>query len=88
MKTIQNCSTRPLRVSLPRGKVLHLGPKARGQIHPEALESPAVKRMLDAGDLEVIDDEEARTGDGSTKSGNPSSQGHPPGTRMHRKGDR
>ena len=88
MKTIRNNSNLPLRVSLPRGKVLHLGPKASGQVHPDALERPAVKRMLEAGDLEVVDDAEARTGGDGSKSSNPSAQGHPPGTRMHRKGDR
>ncbi len=88
MKTIQNKANRPIRVPLPRGKVLHLGPRESGQVHPDTLERPAVKKMLEAGELEVVDDEEARTGGTGAKSGNPSTQGHPSGARMHRKGDR
>ena len=88
MKTIRNCSNRPLRVGLPRGKVLHLGPRAEAQVHPDALERPAVKKMLEAKELEVVDDAQARLGGSGVKSGNPQTQGHPPGTRMHRKGDR
>ena len=88
MKTIRNCSTRPLRVSLARGKVLHLGPRGTGQIHPDALGRPAVKKLLEAGDIEVIDDADARQGGSGVQSGQQSTRGHPPGTGLQRRGDR
>jgi hypothetical protein len=41
MKTIQNKTNAPLRVPLPRGKKLHLGPGKSGQIaHQDADHKP------------------------------------------------
>lgn len=88
MKTVRNCSTRPLKVPLPRGKFLHLGPRNTGSIHPDALERPAVKRMLEAGDLEVVDDSAARHEGGQAKIGNAATRGYGSGNAFRRKGDR
>ena len=55
MTTIVNKTHGPLRVSLPRGKTLHLGPGQTGQIANQDLEHLAVKRLIDAGKIEVQD---------------------------------
>jgi hypothetical protein len=88
MKTIRNCTARPLKIPLPRGKFLHLGPRNTGQVHLDALERPAVKKLLESGDLEVVEDDATRRGNDAARGGPTSTHGHPPGTGVHRKGDR
>jgi hypothetical protein len=53
MKTIVNKTTRPLRVPLPGGKTLHLGPKKSGQIADLAADHPALRKLVDAGDIQI-----------------------------------
>ena len=55
MKTILNKTHAPLRVPLPRGKTLHLGPGQSGQIANEHLDHKPLKRLLDTGKVEVYD---------------------------------
>jgi hypothetical protein len=50
---IINKTKGPLRVPLPGGKKLHLGPGRTGQITPKAAEHPPLKKLIEAGDLEV-----------------------------------
>lgn len=69
IKTIVNKTRRPLRIPLPRGKTLHLGPSREGQVHPDALERPALKKLIDAGDIEVLGDGEHPSGTGDRGSG-------------------
>ena len=88
MKTVRNCTARPLKVPLPRGKFLHLGPKNTGSVHPDALERPALKRLLEAGDLEIVDDSTARPEGGQAKIGNAATRGYGSGNAFRRKGDR
>ena len=54
MKTIRNASTRPLRVKLPGGKVLHLGPGKTGQIAAGAEDHAAVRELIESGAIEVL----------------------------------
>ena len=54
MKTINNKTKKPLSVPLPRGKKLHLGPGKTGQIADNASEFPAVKKLIEAGEIEII----------------------------------
>jgi hypothetical protein len=88
MKTVRNCTVRPLKVPLPRGKFLHLGPKSTGSVHPDALERPAVKRLLEAGELEIIDDSVTRHEGNQAKVGSAATHGHGPSGTFRRKGDR
>ena len=89
MKTIRNSSTRPLKISLPGGKVLHLGPARTGQVSEKALERPAVKKLLEAGEIEVIDETGANRGPGGgSPGGQESTHGWAPGSRIRSKGDR
>lgn len=51
---IRNKTNRPLRIPLPAGKRLHLGPAKTAKIVPKSLEHPPVKALLDSGEIEVV----------------------------------
>ncbi|PCJ53714.1 MAG: hypothetical protein COA70_08475 [Planctomycetota bacterium] len=88
---ILNKTPRPLKISLPGGKVLRLGPKMTGQISPKAAEHPPVKKLLEEGVIEIQGDGGTRsTGGGSNSdSANGSNQsGSSGGAAMRRSGDR
>jgi hypothetical protein len=57
LKTILNKTREPLRVALPRGKTLHLGPGQSGQVANQHLDHKPLKRLIDAGKVEVQDAE-------------------------------
>ena len=89
MKTVSNKTQKPLSVPLPRGKILHLGPGKTGQISSEAAEHPRLKKLVEAGQIEVFDDTAAPTGGpGGSKKAAPSFYGHSAGTGGRRTGDR
>ena len=91
IKTIVNKTRRPLRIPLPRGKTLHLGPAGRGQVHPDALERPALQKLVKAGDIEVLDEGQGPAGADGRGSGRVqgSTQGvWSPANDRSRKGDR
>ncbi len=52
---IKNTSKRPLKVPLPAGKRLFLKPGEKGQILPKAADHPPVKKLIDEGELEILD---------------------------------
>jgi hypothetical protein len=54
MKTIRNKTAMPIRVPLPRGKVLHLGPHMDGEIADNAVEHPALQKLVKAGTIEFL----------------------------------
>lgn len=54
MKTIRNTTHQPLRVPLPQGKVLHLGPMKEGEIGAGAEDHPPFKELVEAGKIEVL----------------------------------
>jgi len=89
VKTVRNKTHGPLKVPLPRNKFLRLGPNTTGQIRDDDAERPAVKRMLDAGEIEIV----AAGAHGSGASGHEAAApraGRSGGgaTRVHRSGDR
>lgn len=89
MKTIRNKTHRPIRVPLPGGKVLHLGPAKEGQISGSAEEHPGVKKLVEAGTIEVFgvgsaDQPTATTGGRAHGE----THGHHPQTSVRSKGDR
>ncbi len=55
MKTVINKTRKPLRIPLPGGKALFLGINQEAKIRDDALEHPPVKKLLEAGDIEVFD---------------------------------
>lgn len=88
MKTVTNKTSRPVIVPLPRGRKLHLGPLKTGQIATEAAEHPALKKLVEAGELELSDEQ---AGGGSAGGGNARGrgfQGHAQGGVNRRSGDR
>ena len=54
MKTISNKTPKPISVPLPRGKKLHPGPGKTGQIASNASEHPPLKKLIDAGQIEIV----------------------------------
>jgi len=55
MMTIENKTLRPIKVPLPGGKSLRLGPKQSGQVRDGSEKHGAVVRMVEAGTIEVFD---------------------------------
>jgi hypothetical protein len=89
VKTVTNKTRRPLSVPFPRGGVLHLGPGRTGQITPEAAEKPALRKLVEAGELELADDGVAAAGGGGGgRKGPPAFHGHAAGGAGRRGGDR
>lgn len=89
MKTVSNKSQKPLSIPLPRGKVLHLGPGKTGQIASTAVDHPPLKRLVEAGELEVLGE---GAGPGSGPAGGATRRGAAHGFGWgggrHRSGDR
>jgi hypothetical protein len=89
MKTVTNKTRKPLSVALPRNKTLHLGPGKTGQISSEAAEHPQLRKLVDAGEIEVFDDRPGPSGGaGGGGKGRPSFYGQPARSGSHRSGDR
>ena len=89
MKTIKNKTNAPLRVPLPRGKKLHLGPGKSGQIAHQHVDHKPLQSLVKEGKLEIL-------GDGSVtetsrelgRSPHEATHGHQPPTSRQVKGDR
>ena len=89
MKTIVNKTTKPIKVPLSGGKVLHLGPLKTGQIGDQASEAPAILRLIESGAIGILGAGSPRGGDGRDETNErPASQGHRPETMSHRRGNR
>ena len=88
MKTVSNKTQKPLSVPLPRGKTLHLGAGKTGQIAAKDADHPPLKKLVDAGQIEVFDEgsRPAETA-GSGKGRRPWMLGHASGV-GRRGGDR
>ena len=54
MKNVLNKTRSPLKIPLPQGKFLHLGPMKTGQISDGAAELPSLKKLLKAGQIEIV----------------------------------
>jgi len=73
MKDIKNKTMRPLRIPLPGGKVLHLGPQKVAQIADNAPEHPGVQRLIKDGTIEILGKgERSGGGDGAATGPGPS----------------
>ncbi len=87
MKTILNRTQKPLRVHLHGNKVLHLGPGHSGQIGDDSAEEPSVRKLVEAGEIEVLGAESEHVsapGTGPARE----SRGHAPENRAVVKGNR
>jgi hypothetical protein len=91
VKTITNKSRKPLKVPLPGGRFLHLGPLKSGQIADGAADAPAMKRLIKSGEIEILDEGAESSGAGArgrSGSGKASSHGHTPTKMVRSSGDR
>lgn len=78
MKTVINKSRGPIKLLLPRGKSLHLGPGRTGQIADGAEDRPAIKKLIEQGTIEVYDEVASRKsggGDGGPRHASTQTQG-------------
>jgi hypothetical protein len=89
MKTVVNRGRTPIKIHLPGGKTLHLGPGKTGQVSDAACERPAFVKLVKSGEIEVVGEGEAGV---SSAEGTPSVQesthGHHPTTVVMPKGNR
>ena len=91
MRTVRNTTQLPVRVPLPGGKTLHLGPAKTGQISDQAAEGRSVQRLIEQGTIELLGDADRAGGEGPGQSGSrpqESTQGHKPTTGVGTRGDR
>ena len=75
MKEIRNKTTRPIRVGLPGGKSLHLGPAKVAQIADNAVTHAAVKKLIEAGTIEIVGEGERNESGGQASSAPGPNQG-------------
>ena len=89
MKTVRNKTTRPIRVPLPGGKVLHLGPAKDAQIGDSAAEHAGLLKLVKAGSLEILGDGEHTEGPSSAPGNAPEqTRGRAKSTQLRHQGDR
>jgi hypothetical protein len=90
MATISNKTNRPLRVPLPQGQVLHLGPRMRGEIAPGAVKHPAIVALVEAGTIEIVSEgpSETQRGQDGGRLGGAGRHARSSGAGGHRSGDR
>ncbi|MEW6072387.1 MAG: hypothetical protein AB1726_07265 [Planctomycetota bacterium] len=89
MKSIRNKTRKPLRIPLPAGKTLHLGPGATAPLAAKAAEHPPLRKLVEAGEVEIL--EEGRpSGDryGGGQKGLSESPGHRGSGDVRHTGDR
>ena len=89
MATITNKTPRPLSVPLPGGKKLHLGPLKSGEISPKAVDHPPVQKLIEAGDVEIVETHsKSKRSGGGGKNAPRSSGGQGHGSGIRQTGDR
>jgi len=88
MITIRNKSHKPLVVPLPGGKKLHLIPGKTGQIASGAGEHGPLKKLIDAGEIEVVGEGHDAIPGSSGSIQNRAFGGHGQGSASRRGGDR
>jgi hypothetical protein len=88
MTTISNKTQRPLSVPLPGGRFLHLGPGRSGEIAAKASEHPQLKKLIDAGEIEIVGEGPRPTDGGREGKRGRTYMGHASGSGSRRSGDR
>jgi hypothetical protein len=89
MAAVSNKTQKPLSVPLPGGKTLHLGPGRTGQISAKAVDNPQLKKLVEAGLIEVVIEDPRRDGGAAAgKRGRGFMPGHSSGSGSRRSGDR
>ena len=85
---ITNKTGKPLRVPLPGGKMLYLGPGKTGQVTNKALKHPQLVKLLEAGEIESADGAPKRKKAGGGKIALPTGSRHGGSGAMRQSGDR
>ena len=86
---IKNTSKRPLKVPLPGGKTLFLGPGAKGNVSDKASDHPPLEELVESGTIEVLGSGRSKaSGDSHVKTEVGSSSSSKGGPGMRRSGDR
>ena len=85
---ITNKTRKPLRLPLPGGKRLFLGPGKTGQVSPKALEHPLLVKLLEAGDIETTAEGPKRKQGGRGNTGAAPGLRHGGGSAKRQSGDR
>jgi|TARA_S200000501_G_scaffold285008_1_gene269321 hypothetical protein len=85
---IINKTKKPLKIPLPGGKKLFLGPGKTGQVNAKALKHPPLLKLIEAGDIESGGVTETRLGGGTDKGGNSSGLRRGSTGAMRQSGDR
>ena len=89
MPIVSNKTQKPLSVPLPGGKTLHLGPGKTGQVSARAVEETRFKKLVEAGEIEVIaEDARSTTGRAGAGRGRNFMVGHSSSSGARRSGDR
>lgn len=85
---ITNKTKKPLSVPLPAGKKLFLSPGKSGQITRKAAESPAVVKLVEAGDVKITEEGSQRQGGAGSGGGVSNSSRHGGSGAMRQSGDK
>ena len=89
MKTVRNKTHEPVRVPLPRGKVLHLYPNQEGKISHKDVDHEPLQRLVESGAIEIEGDGPgAAPGHEQDKGPQTDTHGHHPPTGSPVRGDR
>lgn len=89
MTTIRNTGRKAVRVPLPQGKALFLGPGKSGQITPQAVDHPGVQKLIAAGEVELTSEaQHGQRPEGTGGGGHPATHGHVHTSQPQRRGDR
>ena len=76
MPSVSNKTRRPLVIPLPGGKKLHLGPGRAADIAANAVAHPALKKLVDAGEVEIDTAESSATNEFRGGGKQHAAQGH------------
>ncbi len=88
MKTIRNRTHRPIKVPLPQGRTLHLGPRQTGEISVHAVDHEGVRRLVEAGTIEIVGEGAVAPPSEEGTKGQESTHGHHPPTSVKVSGNR
>lgn len=69
MRELRNKTSRPLRIPLPGGKSLFVGPAMVAQIADNAVEHASVKKLVEDGSIEILGSGGGHPGDTSSAKG-------------------
>jgi len=90
VKIISNKTQLPIKIPLPGGKFLHLGPLKTAEIAEHAAERPAIQKLIKAGEIEILGEGAHPHGGPDVTGGAPreAKHGHPQNTLVRPKGNR